>query len=93
MCGRSVEVQIFEGTIGEFTGTVKGSMTSSNAAGCHLKFISDGSMRSGGSVRNTQHVDVPFPRSKKLVMPELGEVTVWFLSDEELRLNAGMFGK
>jgi alpha-acetolactate decarboxylase len=87
------EVRIFEGTLGNFTGTVTGIVASSNASGWHMQFVSDGQSRSGAKVGATQHLDLPYPTKRKITIPQLGEVTVWFLSDEEISRNAEMFAK
>lgn len=86
-------VQIFDGTMGGFTGTVTGIVTSSNATDWHMQIISDGRMSSGEGVHDTQLIDVPFPEKKTIVIRGLGKVTVWFLSDEELLRNADMLAK
>lgn len=86
------EVQVFEGTLENFTGTITG-VVAADAAAWHMQFITDGRIKSGGSVRDTQRVDLPYPQKRSIVVPQLGKVTVWFVSDEELLRNAEMFAK
>jgi hypothetical protein len=57
---------------------------SSNATAWSVQLRFDGTMSTGAEVHTTSVLDIPYPQARQLVLPGVGTVTGWFLSDREL---------
>ncbi|HEY1662858.1 MAG TPA: hypothetical protein VGI03_10605 [Verrucomicrobiae bacterium] len=73
----------YDGQFGNFQGNVSAITLFSNAATWRVELTFVGTI-SGSSMSQTNILNVPYPESRQLSLGQIGSVTGWYLSDEQL---------